>query len=597
MASANCQNQPGWPYTPRSAGSPSCARPRSAFHDDGYYDDDADSQGSHPDLDVKISTSHPQTSERLLDVCSPNAYAWNPDAFLRVFTDEAYASAPTTMSTTAPRETTITTPNGHQSSSPSRFKIPVEMLMLSPSAMTGYSDAEESPRVHADDILSISSNSDGDDDYQVEWTDSEAESCEVKLQQQVRAPVEFVMKSFWELWNPRGADLISQHVACVPNASKSGPVHSGTPSTSSHAGDGHTRNHKPRVRERSSEANEDDNDEKAPKRSRTNLGAPPDGGDSLRLACPFRKHDKVKYNVHDFKTCTLSPFENISRLKEHLYRSHKAPIQCVRCWLVLPSQQALDCHLTVVNMCDLQPGKREDGISLDIEKRLRTKKKTSRDQTAEGRWKEIYQLLFPGEEVPSAWFEYLLEDALPRILPIEEHLRREVPRMSRELIQNELSRQDSDASDLQAVLSRTDRLMNIIASTVDLGIASYRMRATANLIMSPPGSSLQQSSQDDYSVTNQSDLDRTVPPDLPAATQAQSGNSLMEYRSTVHSEPSSYASTLPNPPGEDSSALGFPPVPIPPKSSTIVQFGCAKSSQSSLFSEFRDAWSVRELLA
>jgi hypothetical protein len=64
-------------------------------------------------------------------------------------------------------------------------------------------------------------------------------------------------------------------------------------------------------------------------------------------------------------------------------------------------QEALDAHLTVVNICSLQTGQATEGLTADLEKKLKSRKKSSPDQTEEARWKEIYGLLFPNEVVPN----------------------------------------------------------------------------------------------------------------------------------------------------------------------------------------------------
>jgi hypothetical protein len=87
--------------------------------------------------------------------------------------------------------------------------------------------------------------------------------------------------------------------------------------------------------------------------------------------------------------------------REHLYRRHRVQIQCKRCWLPFKTQEALDAHLTVVNICSLQPGQAAEGLTADLEKRLKSRKKTSPDQSEEARWKEIYGLLFPNEVAPN----------------------------------------------------------------------------------------------------------------------------------------------------------------------------------------------------
>jgi hypothetical protein len=53
-----------------------------------------------------------------------------------------------------------------------------------------------------------------------------------------------------------------------------------------------------------------------------------------------------------------------------------------------------------VKGCDLSLGGEVEGITDNIEKRLRSRKKTTEGQTAEERWKEIYYLIFPSEPIP-----------------------------------------------------------------------------------------------------------------------------------------------------------------------------------------------------
>ena len=88
-------------------------------------------------------------------------------------------------------------------------------------------------------------------------------------------------------------------------------------------------------------------------------------------------------------------------IREHLYRRHRVPIQCKRCWQTFKVQESLDAHLTVVNICSLQTGQAAEGLTADLEKKLKSRKKSSPDQTEEARWKEIYGLLFPNEVVPN----------------------------------------------------------------------------------------------------------------------------------------------------------------------------------------------------
>lgn len=85
-----------------------------------------------------------------------------------------------------------------------------------------------------------------------------------------------------------------------------------------------------------------------------------------------------------------------------MYRHHKRKIQCVRCWLYFKCQNDLDIHLDVENICERQPGQPADGMTPDMEKELRSRKKLPENQNDEDRWASMYRVLFPDAEgVPS----------------------------------------------------------------------------------------------------------------------------------------------------------------------------------------------------
>jgi hypothetical protein len=100
-------------------------------------------------------------------------------------------------------------------------------------------------------------------------------------------------------------------------------------------------------------------------------------------------------------SCVLCFPPTLTVHREHLYRRHRVPIQCKRCWQTFKTGAALDAHLTVINICPLQAGETAEGLTSDQEKRLKSRKKSSPDQGEEARWKEIYGILFPNEVVPN----------------------------------------------------------------------------------------------------------------------------------------------------------------------------------------------------
>jgi hypothetical protein len=63
----------------------------------------------------------------------------------------------------------------------------------------------------------------------------------------------------------------------------------------------------------------------------------------------------------------------------------------------------LDSHITVTasEICQLRPGFAPEGLSAEQERRLRSRKKSGRDQSDDDRWRDMYKLLFPYEEVLS----------------------------------------------------------------------------------------------------------------------------------------------------------------------------------------------------
>jgi hypothetical protein len=84
----------------------------------------------------------------------------------------------------------------------------------------------------------------------------------------------------------------------------------------------------------------------------------------------------------------------------HLYRYHRI-FQCPRCKEPFKYQEALERHFLEVKSCELNLVEPIEGITDNVEKRLRSRKKTHRDQSEFERWQEIYRILFPTEEVPS----------------------------------------------------------------------------------------------------------------------------------------------------------------------------------------------------
>jgi hypothetical protein len=72
---------------------------------------------------------------------------------------------------------------------------------------------------------------------------------------------------------------------------------------------------------------------------------------------------------------------------------------CLRCFSKFQNEQELTSHVETKPICEIQeqPQNSIEGITEDQELKLR-KKKTN--MTEPDRWKEMYEIIFPGEPVP-----------------------------------------------------------------------------------------------------------------------------------------------------------------------------------------------------
>ncbi|EAQ83474.1 hypothetical protein CHGG_09878 [Chaetomium globosum CBS 148.51] len=135
-------------------------------------------------------------------------------------------------------------------------------------------------------------------------------------------------------------------------------------------------------------------------------------GSAKRFACPFRKHDPFTYNVQDHEVCAIRSWSAISRLKEHIYRRHYK-IHCQRCKRTFSETRELADHEMLVTGCEVVDTIPPGDITAYQEKQLKSRKHTTRRQTDEEKWRDIYRLLFPNEEIPSPYPE-AAEDMGPK---------------------------------------------------------------------------------------------------------------------------------------------------------------------------------------
>ncbi|OIW32705.1 hypothetical protein CONLIGDRAFT_668344 [Coniochaeta ligniaria NRRL 30616] len=128
--------------------------------------------------------------------------------------------------------------------------------------------------------------------------------------------------------------------------------------------------------------------------------------DPVRLSCPFRKKNPLRFNVRDHRLCALTVFTDTAELRRHIQDLHKRPAlpyQCLRCQSQFSTQDEFGDHLRSAERCPLietplGSNDPEDGIDESIVKILRSKKGRVSDPV-EVQWQKIWELLFPGTPV------------------------------------------------------------------------------------------------------------------------------------------------------------------------------------------------------
>ncbi|KAJ9149838.1 hypothetical protein NKR23_g4071 [Pleurostoma richardsiae] len=112
------------------------------------------------------------------------------------------------------------------------------------------------------------------------------------------------------------------------------------------------------------------------------------------FACPFLKHDPVKY-----RSCHNKQLTKISYVKQHIKRSHRQPTHCPRCMTELADLEALGDHLRE-QTCTVVPARRFDGASQRQLGQLSRRSDQRKEEVAQ--WFDIYEILFPGEPRPKS---------------------------------------------------------------------------------------------------------------------------------------------------------------------------------------------------
>ncbi|KAM7188267.1 hypothetical protein V8F20_010644, partial [Naviculisporaceae sp. PSN 640] len=194
-----------------------------------------------------------------------------------------------------------------------------------------------------------------------------------------------------------------------------------------------------------------------------------------RFACPFRKHDPQTYNIHDHQVCTVNAWPTIPRLKEHLYRRHYE-IHCQRCKRIFSTNGDLEAHEMSLQGCAVMDIPPPCDITTTQEKQLKSRSGKNRPKhlTPEQKWREIYQLLFPNDDVIPDPYPAYTEDLGPispesrDSLGIQHHLLIRMPELFRQAAEEYLGRHLQG----QDVL-RMDAISHIIQESLNKAFREY----------------------------------------------------------------------------------------------------------------------------
>ena len=125
-----------------------------------------------------------------------------------------------------------------------------------------------------------------------------------------QAFVDEIMTTF-QTFNPRWAADFTSNTGSGDNPSTSTTTSKSNKQSGSNSSS--SNNGRKRSWDNEDEPPADGND-RPPNPFRLNSQRPQDLQLGLKLACPFRKHDSEKYNLHDYRVCATKPWDSISRL-------------------------------------------------------------------------------------------------------------------------------------------------------------------------------------------------------------------------------------------------------------------------------------------
>ncbi|KAF5581794.1 Nicotinate-nucleotide diphosphorylase [Fusarium pseudocircinatum] len=177
---------------------------------------------------------------------------------------------------------------------------------------------------------------------------------------------------------------------------------------------------------------------------------PSQGHEDPKFACPYFKYNPAKYK--DWRTCPGPGWNDVHRVKEHLYRRHRQPqYRCARCWQPFTDEQRVMDHQRTDDPCPLREMEYVEGFDAAQERSLRSRKRANQKLTETEKWRRVFNILFPhilGDDIPSPFYDYSQvtqkEDDCHTesgyLAQCEQYMLREVPQRLRQALGRELDR-------------------------------------------------------------------------------------------------------------------------------------------------------------
>ncbi|KAI1801733.1 hypothetical protein F4811DRAFT_573808 [Daldinia bambusicola] len=225
----------------------------------------------------------------------------------------------------------------------------------------------------------------------------------------------------------------------------------GSPPSSQQNKDDNFKGKRPLPRSDSNNEEEEDDDQQRQKRRKSTTNN--DGTDAAeRFACPYYQRNRRLHlppNCSFKGSCYGPGFMSVHRVKEHLSRAHMLPPYCTRCNATFDSDLSLEKHTRQDPPCQLIAKLSREGIGPTTEKLIRVRNKEYNSKTEPDRWRHIYCILFPADnltDLPSPYYGNYLETNLagsspetkPTAKSYDEFLQRELYRRIYRVLENKV---------------------------------------------------------------------------------------------------------------------------------------------------------------